>query len=74
MNEKEQKKLASSIVLKARAECRKRKIDPYIAIGAFIDETIRELTMVNSDEKISEFLTSIAGKVKQGIYRDKKSK
>ena len=46
MNEKEQKKLASSIVLKARAECRKRKIDPYIAIGAFIDETIRELTMV----------------------------
>ncbi len=74
MNEKEQKKLASSIVLKARAECRKRKIDPYIAIGAFIDEIIRELSIVNSDEKISEFLTSIAGKVKQGIYRDKKSK
>ena len=73
MNEKEQKKLASAIVLKAREECRKKKIDPYIAIGTFIDEIIRELSKVNSDEKISEFLVSIAGKVKSGIYRDKKS-
>ena len=73
MNEKEQKKLASAIVLKAREECRKKRIDPYIAIGTFIDEIIRELSTVNSDEKISEFLVSIAGKVKSGIYRDKKS-
>ena len=41
MDEKQQKKLASAIVLKAREECRKKKIDPYIAVGAFIDETIR---------------------------------
>jgi len=73
MNQKEQKKLASEIVLKARDECREKKIDPYIAVGAFIDETIRELSMVNSDEKVSEFLISIAGKVKLGMYRKKKS-
>tara|TARA_B100001248_G_C27008318_1_gene286494 strand:+ start:54 stop:278 length:225 start_codon:yes stop_codon:yes gene_type:complete len=73
MNQKEQKKLASEIVLKARDECREKKIDPYIAVGAFIDETIRELSKVNSDEKVSEFLISIAGKVKLGMYRKKKS-
>ena len=71
MNEKEQKKLASAIVLKARAECRTKKIDPYIAIGAFIDETIRELSTLNSDEKVSEFLVSIAGKVRSGVYSKK---
>ena len=43
MNEHEQKKIASEIVLKARAECRKKKINPYIAIGAFIDEVIKEV-------------------------------
>ena len=47
MDEKRQKKLASAIVLKAREECRKKKIDPYIAVGAFIDETIRELSTIN---------------------------
>ncbi len=72
MDENEQKKLASSIVLKARAECRRKKINPYIAIGAFIDETIRELSTQNTDEKISEFLKSIAKKVKLGVYRTKK--
>tara|TARA_B100000579_G_C22703282_1_gene790853 strand:- start:98 stop:316 length:219 start_codon:yes stop_codon:yes gene_type:complete len=72
MDENEQKKLASSIVLKARAECRRKKINPYIAIGAFIDETIRELSTQNTDEKISEFLKSIADKVKLGVYRKKK--
>ena len=70
---KRSKKLASAIVLKAREECRKRKIDPYIAVGAFIDETIRELSKVNSDEKVAEFLISIAGKVKLGMYKKKKS-
>ena len=59
-------------VLRARAECRKEKINPYIAIGAFIDEVIRELSTQNSDDKISEFLINIAGKVKLGIYRKKK--
>tara|TARA_B100000900_G_C20425241_1_gene652646 strand:- start:82 stop:300 length:219 start_codon:yes stop_codon:yes gene_type:complete len=71
MEEKEQKKLASAIVLKAREECRKKKINPYIAIGAFIDEIIRELSKLNSDEKVSEFLVSIAGKVKSGMYKKK---
>ena len=71
MEEKEQKKLASAIVLKAREECRKKKINPYIAIGAFIDEIIRELSTLNSDEKVSEFLVSIAGKVKSGMYKKK---
>ena len=60
MDQKDQKKLASAIVLKAREECRVKRIDPYIAVGAFIDETIRELSKVNSDEKVSEFLISIA--------------
>lgn len=69
MNEKEQKKIASAIVLKAREECRSKKINPYIAIGAFIDETIKELSLTNSDEKISDFLKSIAEKVKLGLYR-----
>ena len=72
MNESEQKKIASSIVLQARAKCRKEKINPYIAIGAFIDEVIRELSTQNSDDKISEFLINIAGKVKSGIYRKDK--
>ena len=71
MNENDQKRIASSIVLKARAECRKKKINPYIAIGAFIDEVIRELSSQNTDEKISEFLISISEKVKMGIYRKK---
>lgn len=73
MDEKQQKKLASAIVLKAREECRKKKIDPYIAVGAFIDETIRELSTINSNEKVAEFLVSIAGKVKLGMYKKKKS-
>ncbi len=73
MNENEQKKIASAIVLKAREECRKKKINPYIAIGAFIDETIRELSTLNTDDKVADFLVSIAGKVKSGIYRKKKS-
>ena len=71
MNEKEQKKKASAIVLKARAECKKKKINPYIAIGAFIDEVIRELSLQNTDDKIADFLTSVAEKVKMGIYRKK---
>ena len=71
MDQKNQKKLASIIVLKAREECRQRNIDPYIAVGAFIDETIRELSKVNSDEKISEFLISIAEKVKLGMNKKK---
>jgi len=71
MNENEQKKIASAIVLKARAECRKKKINPYIAIGAFIDEVIRELSLQNTDDKIAKFLTSVAEKVKMGIYRKK---
>ena len=50
----------------------KGKINPYIAIGAFIDEVIRELSTQNSDDKISEFLVNIAGKVKSGIYRKNK--
>ena len=73
MNEKEQKKIASAIVLKAREDCRSKGINPYIAIGAFIDEIIRELSSTNSDDKIADFLKSIAGKVKLGLYR-KKSK
>ena len=73
MDEKRQKKLASALVLKAREECRKKKIDPYIAVGAFIDETIRELSTINSNEKVAEFLVSIAGKVKLGMYKNKKS-
>ena len=72
MNENQQKKLASSIVLQARNECRKKKINPYIAIGAFLDEIIRELSTNNTDSKIAEFLESVAEKVKLGIYRKKK--
>ena len=72
MDENEQKRLASSIVLKARAECRRKKINPYIAIGAFIDEIIRELSTQNTDEKISEFLISISKKVRLGVYRKNK--
>ncbi|MAH78439.1 MAG: hypothetical protein CMP41_00720 [Rickettsiales bacterium] len=72
MTEIKQKKLASSIVLKAMMETRKKKIDPYISIGAFIDETIRELSRQNDDEKIASFLESIAEKVRTGIYRKKK--
>ena len=71
MSENKEKKIASSIVLKARTECRKRKINSYIAIGAFIDEVIKELINLNSDEKVANFLESIAKKVRMGVYRKK---
>ena len=71
MNEDEQKKIASTIVLKARDECRKKKINPYIAIGAFIDEIIRELSIRNKDDSIAGFLESVAQKVRSGLYRKK---
>ena len=71
MDEKKQKKIASSIVLKAREECREKKIDSYITIGAFIDEIIRELITLNSDEKVASFLESLAKKVRGGVYRKK---
>ena len=69
MNETAQKKQASLIVRNAMIKTQEEKIDPYIAIGAFIDETIRELSKQNSDENISMFLESIAEKVRSGIYR-----
>ncbi len=72
MNEIEQKKKASSIVREAIRKTQEFDIDPYISIGAFIDETIRELSKQNSDERISKFLESIAEKVRMGIYSKKK--
>ena len=71
MSENKEKKIASSIVLKARSECREKKINSYIAIGAFVDEVIKELTALNSDEKVAEFLESVAKKVRMGVYRKK---
>ena len=72
MNEIEQKKRASLIVRKAMTQTQNDKIDPYISIGAFIDETIKELSKQNSDEKIASFLESIAEKVRMGIYSKRK--
>ena len=69
MSENKEKKIASLIVLKARSECREKKINSYIAIGAFIDEVIKELVTLNSDEKVAKFLESIAKKVRMGVYR-----
>ncbi len=71
MSQDKEKKIASLIVQKARSECRKKKIDSYVAIGAFIDEIIRELVVLNSDEKVANFLESIAKKVRMGVYRKK---
>ena len=71
MSQDKEKKKASLIVQKARSECRKKKIDSYVAIGAFIDEIIRELVVLNSDEKVANFLESIAKKVRMGVYRKK---
>ena len=71
MSENKEKKIASSIVLKARTESKERKINSYIAIGAFIDEVIKELITLNSDEKVANFLESIAKKVRMGVYRKK---
>ena len=71
MSENKEKKIASLIVLKARSECREKKIDSYIAIGAFIDEVIKELVTLNSDEKVAKFLESVAKKVRMGVYRKK---
>lgn len=71
MDEKEQKKQASKIIIQAMQDCEMKKIDPYITIGAFIDEIIRKLSLQNEDEKIGKFLESIAEKVKSGIYRRK---
>ena len=56
----------------ATGSCRKKKINPYIAIGAFIDEVIKELTTQNTDQKIAKFLVNISEKVEMGIYRKKK--
>mgnify|MGYP000556752164 FL=1 len=71
MSENKEKKIASLIVSKARSECREKKINSYIAIGAFIDEVIKELVTLNSDEKVAKFLESVAKKVRMGIYRKK---
>lgn len=71
MKEIEQKKKASMIVREAMTKTRDEKIDPYIAIGAFIDEVIRELSKQNESEKISKFLENIAEKVRMGIYEKK---
>ena len=71
MSENKEKKIASLIVSKARSECREKKIDSYIAIGAFIDEVIKELVTLNSDEKVAKFLESVAKKVRMGVYRKK---
>ena len=71
MNEIEQKKLASKIVLKAIKECNEKRIDPYIRIGSFIYQVIRELAKQNDDDKIAKFLETIAEKVKNGIYSNK---
>ena len=49
----------------------KKKINPYIAIGAFIDEIIRELSIRNKDDSIAGFLESVAQKVRSGLYRKK---
>ena len=71
MSENKEKKIASLIVSKARSECRDKKINSYIAIGAFIDEVIKELVTLNSDEKVAKFLESVAKKVRMGVYRKK---
>ena len=71
MSENKEKKIASLIVSKARSECREKKINSYIAIGAFIDEVIKELVTLNSDEKVTKFLESVAKKVRMGVYRKK---
>ena len=71
MSENKEKKIASLIVSKARSECREKKINSYIAIGAFIDEVIKELITLNSDEKVAEFLESVAKKVRMGVYKKK---
>ncbi len=71
MSENKEKKIASLIVSKARSKCREKKINSYIAIGAFIDEVIKELVTLNSDEKVAKFLESVAKKVRMGIYRKK---
>jgi transcriptional regulatory protein LevR len=71
MSENKEKKIASLIVSKARSECREKKINSYIAIGAFIDEVIKELVTLNSDEKVAKFLESVAKKVRMGVYRKK---
>ena len=71
MSENKEKKIASLIVSKARSECREKKINSYIAIGAFIDEVIKELITLNSDEKVAKFLESVAKKVRMGVYRKK---
>ena len=71
MSENKEKKIASLIVSKARSECREKKINSYIAIGAFIDEVIKELVTLNSDEKVAKFLESVAKKVRLGVYRKK---
>ena len=71
MEEIEQKKKASMIVREAMTKTKSEKIDPYIAIGAFIDEVIRELSKQNEAEKISKFLENIAEKVRMGIYEEK---
>ncbi len=72
MDEIEQKKKASAIVREAIRKTQDFNIDPYISIGAFIDETIRELSKQNSDERIAIFLENIGEKVRMGIYSKKK--
>ena len=65
MNENDQKKMASEIVLRAREECRKKKINPYV------NYKIKE-TGLKKGEKLSEQLYDNRKKIfkiNNNIYR-----
>ena len=64
----ESKRKALEIVARAFGECETAQIPGLIAVGAFLDHIIAHLVSMNDRELTSQFLESLAGKVRQGIY------
>lgn len=64
----ESKKKALEIVARAFGECEASEISGLIAVGAFLDHIIAHLVSMNDRDMTSQFLESLAGKVRQGIY------
>jgi len=64
----ESKRKALEIVARAFGECETAGVSGLIAVGAFLDHIIAHLASMNDRDMTSQFLESLAGKVRQGIY------
>lgn len=64
----EDKEKALTIVRAAFEKCEQQEISGIVAIGAFLDHIIGHLVSMNDRQRTAEFLESLGGKVREGIY------